>query len=376
MSDINIAALISYRIYPAKMGGQKGIALFYEYLSKLTPVKLITIRDNANHETPPGIQIVPLLSNSKLRYINFFYFFRVKNYIRKNNISHLIIEHPYFGWLAIMLKWFSSVKIIIHSHNIEACRFRSTGRWWWGILWHYERMTHRKAHLNFFIQDNDKQYAIDKFKLDPAKCATITYGIEINAAPSTEERQKASTQLRELHRIDPNSKILLFNGTLDYQPNKDALDIILEKINPLLMQHTAFQYKIIICGNRLPASYNNLAAYLEKNIIYAGFVDDINLYFKGADIFLNPVTDGGGIKTKVVEALALDLSVVSTENGAIGIPSNITADKMEIIGNDDWDGFVESITKIDTTSTVPPNFFEHFYWGNIVNKALESIKQI
>ena len=41
------------------------------------------------------------------------------------------------------------------------------GKWWWGILWHYEKMTHKKADHNFFIQDNDRNYAIENFKLNP-----------------------------------------------------------------------------------------------------------------------------------------------------------------------------------------------------------------
>ncbi len=128
------------------------------------------------------------------------------------------------------------------------------------------------------------------------------------------------------HAIQETEKLLLFNGTLGYKPNLDALDTILEKINPLLLDATGFAYKIIICGNKLPSSYAGLVDYQEKNIVYAGFVDDINLYFKGCDIFINPVIDGGGIKTKIVEALGYDLSVISTKSGAIGIPEEVTAE--------------------------------------------------
>jgi len=86
-----------------------------------------------------------------------------------------------------------------------------------------------------------------------------------------------------------------------------------------------------------------LVNYKEKNIIYAGFVDDINLYFKGADIFINPVIDGGGIKTKVVEALGYDLSVISTQSGAIGIPEEITGGKLLVLPDNDWTEFARKI---------------------------------
>lgn len=373
---INIASLASYQIYPAIMGGQKGIALLYEYLSKYAPVTILGTSSNDASGVTDRIQVIPMLSNSKYRYINPFLFFSIRKYLRKNKISHLVLEHPYYGWLGLPLKWFTPVKLIIHSHNIEALRFKSTGRWWWGILWHYEKLTHRKADLNFFIHDDDRNYALEKFHLKPNKCVTITYGIEKNNAPGEAEKRSAANFIRNKYNIAPEKKILLFNGSLDYKPNSAALDIILEKINPLLLANKNLHYTIVICGNRLPASYNELADYKDKNIIYAGFVDDISIFFKGADIFINPVIDGGGIKTKVVEALSHDLSVISTESGATGIPAAVAGDKMKIVADADWDEFVTQIAEMNTHATIPNTFFDHFYWGNIALKAFESIKQL
>jgi hypothetical protein len=168
----------------------------------------------------------------------------------------------------------------------------------------------------------------------------------------------------------------LFNGTLDYKPNLDALDIILQKINPQLLANEGFKYKIIICGNKLPVEYSGLFNYKDKNIIYAGFVPDINPYFKGADIFINPVLNGGGIKTKLVEALGYNLSVVSTKSGATGIPAEITVGKMTIIADNDWSSFANKVISMGTEVPTPKEFFDHFYWGNIADKAAKAITQI
>ncbi len=130
-----------------------------------------------------------------------------------------------------------------------------------------------------------------------------------------------------------------------------------------------FKYKIIICGKGLPAAYDELKAFSAKNIIYAGFVDDINLYFKGADIFINPVIEGGGIKTKVVEALGYDLTVISTRSGAIGIPQSISGKKLYNITDSDWQGFANAILQADSIEKIPASFFEQFYWGNIATKV-------
>ena len=365
---VKILSLVSYKFLPPDMGGQKGIAFFNRYLSKKINLRCVTTKDN-NTDNSEGYPIQNILSNSRLRYINPFYFFILSRIIRQEKITHLILEHPYYGWLAILLKWFCKIKLIVHSHNIESQRFKSMGKWWWGILWHYEKFTHRNADHNFFIQNNDRDYAIENFKLVQEHCTTITYGFEFNTVPAAEVKITARELICKMYNIPATEKILLFNGTLGYKPNLIAVNNILEKINPLLLASENFTYKIIICGNKLPAAYKGLIDYKEKNIIYAGFVDDINLYFKGCDIFINPVIDGGGIKTKLVEALGYNLSVVSSQSGAIGISAEVTGAKMKVVEDGNWAAFATEIINMQTAKQTPAVFFEHFYWGNITEKA-------
>ena len=368
----HITAIAPYSIFPAKMGGQKGIACFYSAFSELLPTTLVSTQNNGSPENIHA-EFLPVLSNNKSRYINPYLFFIVNRIIKKNKSTHLILEHPYLGWLGLMLKWYCNIRLVVHSHNIESLRFKSMGNWWWRILWHYEKFTHRHADLNFFITDEDRNYAIEKFRLSPEKCKTITYGFDLNSAPDAQEKLHAKNQLQTRYGISNEQRILLFNGTLDYQPNLDALKIILQKINPLLMQ-AGFSYKIIICGKNLPSSFNELKDEAQNNIIYAGFVDDINLYFKGADIFINPVIDGGGIKTKLVEALGFNLTCISTREGAIGVPESITNGKLTIIKNNNWNEFSSAILHSKNNENhIGSDFFNYFYWKNIAQKAADAI---
>lgn len=351
------------------MGGQKGIALFYQFLTKKNAVTLISTENN---EQPEGLhaEFLPIMSNSILRYLNPFLFFTTLSIIKKRKSSHLLLEHPYLGWLGLLIKWTCKIRLVIHSHNIESLRFKSTGKWWWKILWQYERFIHINADVNFFITDEDRHYAIEKFNLKEKKCHTITYGFDMGSPPSIEEKKDAKIQLQQQYNFASDATILLFNGTLDYKPNLDALDIIINTINPILLQAKQFNYSILICGKNLPSRYNNLTDYKNKNIIYAGFVDDISLYFKGADIFINPVTDGGGIKTKLVEALGFDLFCISTKNGAIGVPINICNHRLTIIEDNHFDAFANSIITANPQQfNINEDFFHHFFWENITDKA-------
>jgi glycosyltransferase involved in cell wall biosynthesis len=361
-----VISIVSYPFLPAKTGGEKFIASFNKYFSGYHQLICVTTKKN-NPKDAKEYEVINILSNSKLRYINIFYFFSLRKIIKQKNASHLIIEHPYYGWLGVLLKQFCNVKLIVHSHNIEGIRWKTLGKWWWKILWLYEKFTHRKADYNFFIQDEDKKYAIEKFGLDSSKCITVTYGIEWDKIPSRDELQKAKQQLRTIHNISAEKKILLFNGAFNYKPNLDALKKIIEVINPSLQQIKNFSYTIIVCGINIP---EEISLSKNQNIIIVGFVEDISVYFKGADVFLNPITEGGGIKTKLVEALGNNLNVVSTEHGAIGIDPEWCNNKLQICKNYDWKSFTELVIYLSNYyADVSEIYFAHFYWEFIIKKA-------
>ncbi|MEO5684275.1 MAG: glycosyltransferase family 4 protein [Chitinophagaceae bacterium] len=366
-----IISIVSYPFLPAKLGGQKGIALFYKYFSRHCRLICLTTKKN-EPAAAEGYQVINSISNDPLRYINVFLFFTIYRQIKKQKASKLILEHPYYGWLGILVKWASGIQLIVHSHNIESSRWKTLGKWWWPILAWYEKWTLRSADAVFFKTDQDKKEATGLYKLNPEKSITVTYGIEWNTMPAKEEIEKSKGCLQQLHNLSAATTIFLFNGSLDYHPNLQAVQTILDKLNPVLLQ-SAFDYKIIICGKGLPADMHELKDYADKNIIYAGFVDDIGVYFKGADVFINPVTDGGGIKTKLVEALGYNLQVLSTVSGAIGVPLAVTGNKMSIFEDNDWNGFAAAMQVRPPATDIPEAFFDHFYWVNIAEKAYRFI---
>ena len=371
---VHVLTLVPYKIFPAKFGGQKNIAQFFEHLAKACPVVCVTVKSN-EPQYAKGYTLLNPLSDSPLRYINPFYFFTLRSIIRRYRITHLMLEHPYYGWLGILLKLFTGVRLVIRSQNIESLRWKSLGKGWWKILWWYERITHRMADLNFFITDNDLNYALKHFRLPAAACVTITYGVEIDRAPLAGERARCKKVLQQRHGIRPNETIFLFNGALNYLPNYTAVQALVQSVNPVLLQQN-FSYKILICGKGLPPEMQELKEYAHQNIIYAGFVDDIDVYFKGSDSFLNPVVEGGGIKTKLIEALSYNLNAVSTASGAFGVDGRLTNSKLLVTPDYDWVCFADAAKKsIAIRSDIPAQYFEHFYWGNIIKQAVQFMER-
>src|SRR5450432_691009 len=178
-----IISIVSYPFLPAKTGGQNCIVLFYKYFSK--HCRLICITTKKNDPGAASYQVINTISNSRLRYINIFLFFPIYKQLKKQQATHLVLEHPYYGWLGILLKRVSGVKLIAHSHNIEFQRWKTLRKWWWPIMAGYEKRLHRAADYNFFKTTEDKAAAINIFGLKEKQCAVITYGIEWNNIPTS-----------------------------------------------------------------------------------------------------------------------------------------------------------------------------------------------
>ncbi len=366
-----ILSIIPYKILPAKLGGEKGIAVFNEYLAKQAELIGVTTKNNDPH-LANGYRLLNILSDNRSRYANPFLVSKIKKLITAFNITHLITEHPYYGWLASIIRRSTGVPWIVHSHNIEYMRSKSIGRWWWRALRRYEEWAYRSADKVFFISDDDLEFAVANLRVDRRKSLAITYGIEYSDVPA--DRAECRARVNELYKIDPAEKILLFNGALYHSTNYDALKIILDEINSFLLQRKDFKYKILVCGKGLPDFFNELKDYADKNVIYAGFVDDINLYFKSADIFLNPILSGGGVKTKAIEAIAMNCTVISTELGAMGIKKEVCGDKLKIVPGSEWKKFGDLIiSSSEEYHQTPVEFFEYYYWENIIRKAVAFI---
>jgi polysaccharide biosynthesis protein PslH len=363
-----VLAIAPYPYLPYFSGGQKFIAQFFEHLGAIIDLTVISVAEN-DFSLAKSYKTIPLLKKSFSRYVDRSLIAKLINLTKKEGFDTIICEHPYFAWLAFAVRKRTGIKVIIHTHNIEYKRFRSTGKWWWRVLRGYEKRSFEKADGLFFITPEDKDFAINNWKIAKEKCINLPFGVQINSYP--EDRIATKQLIAAKHGINDNEKILLFNGLLNYKPNIDALQIILEKINPLLLSQPSFTYKIIICGKGLPEEMNSLKDYAHKNIIYAGFVESIEPYLKAADILLNPVQSGGGVKTKMVEAIAYGTTVVATETGATGILKSVCGDKLIVVSDDDWTGFAESIVNCAITqSETPVSYYIEYYWGNIIKRLV------
>ena len=351
---MKILSIVWYKILPARFGGQKGIAHFNEGLAEWHPLVCLC---SCNNEPTPGLpyRVIPSLPESKLQIISPRWWLKIAAIARSQRTTHIILEHPYHGIAAVWARNRTGAMLIVHSHNIESDRFRRLGKWWWRILATYERWVHRKADLSLFKTPSDLNYAIKHFQLNPANCMIMPYPV---MRPEVIDRSEAGAIIRRRHNISANERILLFAGTLDYEPNALAVQSIYAEIAPRLLK-TGVALRIIICGRNKFEAFQYLKGMAHPLVIDAGEVDDIENYFACADLFINPVQWSGGVKTKNIDALAYSLPVVCFR--LEGQP--VDQEWAEFISETeagDWDTFVAKIIYQlnQPRKSIPEKFFE------------------
>ena len=306
--------------------------------------------------------------------MNLFRLYRLHKLIREKKITVLIVELSYFGWLGLLLRRITKVPVIIHSHNIESLRFKDLQKSWWRLYELYEKTIHRKANHSFFITEEDRNWAISHWQLPPSTCSVITYGTELTEPSKFEEKESYRNQLLAEYSLEASTRLFYFNGSLDYLPNTDALRIILNELIPLL-HSVDFRFRIFVSGANLSDQWKQaLAGYPE--IIYIGFSSNPKKFYIGADCFINPVTLGAGIKTKLVEALAYNQASISTKAGAKGIDANMIGGRLFLVDDYDWYRFAAAMVKMDLSKigNTSADFYKEFNWDNIIQKALISLQ--
>jgi len=177
----------------------------------------------------------------------------------------------------------------------------------WVKLARYERHVLSQCDLALAVSEEDRQIML---ALEPQ----ATIGVVPNGVDTAVFSRGALAQ----ERVGPLSwsgATLVFSGTLDFRPNIDAVVWFAQEVLPLIRARRP-DVRLLVIGKR-PASL--VRAQASDGVIVLGEVADARPYLAGADVYVVPMRIGGGVRLKLLEALALEAPVVSTSMGAEGV---------------------------------------------------------
>jgi len=201
-------------------------------------------------------------------------------------------------------------KLVLRVHNDEVTYFqalaRSTGKWMHKVYYYLES-------LKFKWLQGRILKRIDTYMFISSK------EHEKFAALHPEKRSlflPPPVQLEQMAAYRPETRKVVFIGSLFMPNNREAIEWYLHHIHPRMLHHE--EYRFVIAGNSRGQRLTWLDKFdLDRVEVYdtPESLDDI--YDSGC-LFVNPMRNGAGVKLKTIEAIQYGLPVLSTSIGCEG----------------------------------------------------------
>ena len=120
---------------------------------------------------------------------------------------------------------------------------------------------------------------------------------------------------RKAHQ--PQANCIMYSGGMDYRPNVDGALVLIKQIVPLL-RRSIDDLQVLIVG-RDPAKELIDVAQGQEDIVITGAVDDMRPYFERSSVYVAPLRYASGQQNKLIEAMAMEVPVVTTGVAAEGM---------------------------------------------------------
>lgn len=162
----------------------------------------------------------------------------------------------------------------------------------------------------------------------------------------------ALTEYAEVHAT-PEPGSLIFTGSFRYQLNYQAMLWFIERVLPLIQVHVP-DVRLTITGDPAGVSLPR-----QVGVVQTGFVEDVRSLIARSWASIVPLQVGGGMRLKILEAMALKVPVLSTRKGVEGL--NAVENVHVLIGDSPQDFARQTVTLLNDSalrSRIAENAFQ------------------
>lgn len=236
--------------------------------------------------------------------------------INSNAIKTVFIEDSVFGNLVKKIKKnCKECKVLSFYHDVKADLYKQ----WMDN----ERTLKSKIEYTIGIRQeyvNQKYADINiVFNERDAKTYQVYYGKRPEAIlPLPAPVPSVSHDIKNSITTKNDKKKILFVGK-KYYPNLVGFKWFVDNVLPSLTDNI----QVNVVGRGLEELRNE---YSDPRINVIGGVESLNPYYENADIVIAPLFDGGGMKSKTVEALSFGKIFVGTEESLFGFWEEMDSD--------------------------------------------------
>ncbi|HNQ13226.1 MAG TPA: glycosyltransferase family 4 protein [Bacteroidia bacterium] len=235
---------------------------------------------------------------------------KLKTLLLNKQYDIVQLESVFVSQYIPLIRKYSKAKIVLRAHNVEH------------IIW--QRLTQKEsnpikqvylgllarrlmAYENEIIHDHDAVLPITIE--DQGSFKEMNFSKPIHVVPLGVNREQYQI-------IVPNDSSSIYHlGSMDWLPNLEAIQWYLNKIHPLLVQKEP-NCKVHLAGKGMP---DHLFKFANEQLKVEGKIDNPMEYASDKGIMIVPLLSGGGMRVKIIEAMAMGKAIVSTSIGAEGI---------------------------------------------------------
>lgn len=281
----------------------------------------------------------------------------VLKFLKNKKDTVIIIEGAsWAGYSYIIYKLLKSklkkTKFIYHSHNVEYLLREKKGNLFITILTKYfEKYICTNFDIFTSVSKKDKR---EIKKIYNHKSVILSNGTEI--------KNLKSIKLKKF-----NFKYIFFCGSIEYKPNFLALSRLVMDIMPRVYENNK-NIKLIVSGD-------NFIPFKEKFLINAGFLKKRVFfeYLKSASLFINPIEIGFGSQLKLINALCLGKTIISTKVALNGLDLNENFRNIFIANdNESFSKFIlNKINSKNFDKNISKYYLEKYSMKNITDNFFE-----
>ena len=261
---------------------------------------------------------------------------KLRALIRRVSPGIIVLSCPRLAAIVPFLKTISDAKLVVDTHDVHVERCRSIYRNLpagdiaerikqgllirsYGII---EKRIYKHIDVAWALKEEDK-ILLESFRSVP----------RVDIVPNVIDPE----MVRDFSMADKDegkgSVTGVFIGDYNYQPNEQCAETLMDYFSDKSIEATGV--KLFLIGVNPTPAMRQRADRME-NVVVTGHVKDVCEYLKPVDsIFLNPLLSGGGVKRKVIEAMACGCPVITTVVGAEGL-GLVDGNTAEICGIEDF----------------------------------------
>jgi glycosyltransferase involved in cell wall biosynthesis len=170
---------------------------------------------------------------------------------------------------------------------------------------------------------------------DRAAMATMTDPARISVVPTGVD----TLGFRPAVRNESPAPEVLFLGSMDWEPNIDAVQYFCDTMWPAIVAAVP-QARFRVVGRNPPPAIQRLAS---QSVEIVGRVPSVAEHLHRAAVFVVPLRIGGGTRLKIYEAMGAAKAVVSTTIGAEGLDVHQGQD---VLLADDPASFTDAVVRL------------------------------